>query len=237
MTAFSALLARELRCFGLAPSTYLIAALFAVAAGLLAFPPGNFTSGLLADPIGYARAWPWLLGGLGVALGARMWAREVRRGSFVLLLSQPTPLWLVGLAKFLAAWAVAACGVVILIPLLVTAGVVAEIDLGASVAALFGALLLTGFYVAVGAAASAAANDEPTALAIGGAVAAGLTLWASPPAGWPAWLAGYAEWSPAASFTSARLGVLQISELFHALASTVLFLALAWIAVDARRAG
>ncbi|MBX9910676.1 MAG: hypothetical protein K2Z25_18460, partial [Beijerinckiaceae bacterium] len=85
----------------------------ALAAGLAAFPPTALADGLIADASDYTGLWPWLLCPLGAAFGARLWARERRAGSIVLLLSQPTPLWVIAAAKFAAAWLLVVCSLLL----------------------------------------------------------------------------------------------------------------------------
>lgn len=237
MNGFSVLFLRELRGFAVSPSSYLAAAVFTAVAGLLAFPPGAVEGGVAADPTGYTALWPWLLAPLGAALGARLWARERRTGSIDLLLSQPTPIWLAGLAKFLAAWVAMATCLLALAPIFAAARLAAPQDGGALLGLVLGALALGGFYVAVGAAASSLVAQEPAAF--GMALLAGLiiTLPALPPAGAPEWLAEFRSWSPASGFLLARLGVLQAADMFLALAGMGLCLGLSIIAIELRRAG
>lgn len=237
MSAFGVLFARELRGFLVSPWTYLAGALFALAAGLAAFPPTALADGLIADASDYTGLWPWLLCPLGAAFGARLWARERRAGSIVLLLSQPTPLWVIAAAKFAAAWLLVVCSLLLLAPLWILAGMLVPLDLGALAGAYLGGALLGGVYVAIGAAASALAVEEPTALALAVAAGALVTAPAQPPPGAPGWLAALADWSPAAAFAQARFGVLQLADMFLVLAAMGLFLGLSIIAVVLRRVG
>jgi ABC-2 type transport system permease protein len=237
MSAFGVLFARELRGFLVSPWSYLASALFLLAAGLAAFPPTALAEGVVADASDYTGLWPWFLCPLGAALGARLWARERRAGSIVLLLSQPTPLWLIALAKFAAAWLLVVGSLALLAPVWLAAAMVVPLDVGALLGAYLGGALLGGVYVAIGAAASALAVEEPTALALAVAAGALVTAPAQPPLGAPAWLASLADWSPAAAFAQARFGVVQLADMFLMLAAIGLFLGFSIIAVVLRRVG
>jgi len=237
MTAFVVLFARELRGFAVSPWTYLAAAGFAAAAGLLAFPPGAVERGLAADPSGFTAVWPWLLAPLGAALGCRVWARERRTGSLSLLLSQPNPIWMAAAAKALAAWAVLCLCLLTILPLWAAAALAVPLDLGALLGAMIGAALLGGFYVGVGVTASSLVSQEPTAFTLALLASLAVTVPALPPEGAPAWLAALGPWSPATGFAAARLGVLQGPDLFLSLAAMGLCVGLSVIAIGLRRAG
>lgn len=237
MNTFVVLFLRELQGFATAPWTYLAAAFFTGSAGLLAFPPGAFDRGITTDPAGFTAVWPWLLAPLGAALGARLWARERRTGSLLLLLSQPVPLWLAVLSKFLAAWCVLVVCVLALLPLWAAASLAAPMDFGALLGASLGAILLGGVHVAVGAAASALVAQETSAFTLAVLIGLAITAPALPPAGAPSWLTAAGAWSPASGFAVARLGVLQAGDLYLALAAIGLCLGLSILAVNLRRAG
>ena len=235
MKAFSPVFSRELAGFARSPLSYLITALLALVCGMLAFPPGG--GGVLQDGAGYLRAWPWLLAGLGTAFGARVWARELRAGSLLRVLSEPTPLWHLACAKIMAAWALALCAALVVFAPAVSAAWLGRVDGGGLIAAILSAALLLGAFVALGAAASATAHDEAFAFALAFAVAICLVVVTDPPAGAPLWLEELAQFSPVIGFGAARQGVLELGGLFQSLAAMVTGGLLSIIALEARRAG
>lgn len=226
---------RELRSFLVSPWTYLAGAVFAAAAGVLALPPGRALERIEADPMGVLRDLPWLLAGLGAALGARVWARERRRGALPVLLAAPTPTLVVASAKLLAAWTVTAANLLLLAPLWIAIGARGTVDWAALLAANIAAALLCGVYAAVGAAGSALAEDEPRGFAFAAAGVFALTGLSALPAQTPAWLARLAVWSPAQDFETARLGVLEASAVLYWVSLIALFLWLSVLVVESRR--
>lgn len=235
MKAFPPVFARELAGFARSPLTYLIMALLGLISGMLAFPPGG--GGVLQDSSGYLRAWPWLLAGLGTAFGARVWARELRAGSLLRVLSEPAPLWHLACAKILAAWVVALCAALVVYAPALSAAWLGRVDGGALIAAIFSAALLLGAFVALGAAASAAAHDEAFAFALAFAVTLCLVVVTDPPAGAPIWLEDFAQFSPVIGFEAARQGVLELGGVFQSVAAMIAGGLLSIIALEARRAG
>lgn len=237
MKAFSPVFARELGGFARSPVTYLIASLLALVCGVLAMPPGGEGGGVLRDSAGYLRWWPWLLAGLGAAFGARVWARELRAGSLLRILSEPTPLWQLTCAKIAAAWLAALCASIVVVAPAVSAAVLGRLDIGELIAAVISAVLLLGAFTALGAAASAAAHDEAAAFALASIVTLALVAMTDPPVGAPGWIEGLAQLSPVDGFTAARQGVLEMAGLFQSLGVLVMGGLISIIALEARRAG
>ncbi len=235
MKAFPQVFARELAGFARSPLTYLIMALLGLISGMLAFPPGG--GGVLHDPAGYLRAWPWLLAGLGTAFGARVWARELRAGSLMRVLSEPTPLWHLACAKILAAWVLALCAALLVFAPAISAAWLGRVDGGGLIAAVLSAALLLGAFVALGAAASATAHDEAFAFALALGVTICLVVVTDQPAGAPLWLEELAQFSPVIGFEAARQGVLELGGLFQSFAAMIAGGVLSIIALEARRAG
>lgn len=237
MKAFSPIFARELSGFARSPLAYLIAAMLALAAGVLALPPGGDSGGVLRDATGYLRSWPWLMAGLGSAFGARLWARELRAGSLLRILSEPTPLWHVASAKIAAAWLAALCVASVVVAPAMSAMVIDRLDGGRLFASAVSAACLLGAFTALGAAASAATRDEASAFVLAVTAALGLVALTDPPFGAPAWMEELALLSPAIGFAAARQGVLEMAGLFQSLGMLLVSGALSIIALEARRAG
>lgn len=237
MKAFSPIFSRELSGFARSPVSYLIAALVVLVAGVLAFPPGVESGGVLRQASGYLRAWPWLMAGLGAAFGARLWAPELRSGSLLRILSEPTPLWHVACAKIAAAWLAALYVAGLALSPAISAVVLGRLDGGLVFSSAISAALLLGAFTALGAAASAVTRDETSAFVLALGVALGLVALTDPPAGAPAWIEGLGVFSPAIGFAAARHGVLELAGLVQSLVLLLVGGVFSIIALEARRAG
>ena len=129
-------------------SVFLLA--FLVISVALAFSRyGAFFRAGQASLESYFQFFPWLFLFLVPAVGMRLWSEEKRSGSIELLFTLPITTLECVLAKFLAAWAFLALGIVLSFPMVLTVAYLGDPDWGILLATYLGAILMAGGYLGV----------------------------------------------------------------------------------------
>ena len=113
LSGFSATYRRELGAYFATPMAYVFLAVFLLALGLFTWEAGRFFDTGVADLQPFFVWHPWLYMIFLPALAMRLWADERASGTDELLLSLPVGLPGLVLGKLLAAWTVAAAGLVL----------------------------------------------------------------------------------------------------------------------------
>lgn len=173
MSRVLAVLRRELGAALESGTAWVACVLFVVGAHaaffFLGFPVGDrrapgFWEGRTASLQALFAWMPLCFALLAPALTMGSWARERRSGTEELLLSHPVRPSEVVLAKFLAAWLVAAAlCVTCVVPLALVVDRLGPLDWGVVASGLAGAVLLAAGYVAIGLLASALVSEELSA--------------------------------------------------------------------------
>jgi len=152
--------AREFYSYFKSPLAYIFIVVFLMLSGVFTFYFGSFFEREQADLIPFFTFHPWLYLFLLPALSMRLWAEERRSGSIELLMTLPVSPAEAVLAKFLAAWCISGCALLLTFPIWLTVNYLGTPDNGAIVAGYLGSWLMAGGFLAIGACISAANNNQ-----------------------------------------------------------------------------
>src|SRR5665213_1047124 len=155
MRSISIIFRRELASYFATPLAYVFIVIFLALAGSLAYFLGNFFDRGQADLQPFFSFHPWLYLVLIPALAMRLWAEERKSGTIELFLTLPISIGAAVLGKFLASWAFTAIALALTFPFWITVNVLGSPDNGVILASYIGSLLMSGAFLAIGAALSA----------------------------------------------------------------------------------
>jgi len=238
MNRIRALAGRELRAYFNSPIAYVFLLVFAGAALFTFFNVNGFFSRGRADLRGLFDAIPFLMVLLVPALTMRLWAEERKQGTVEVLLTLPVKEHELVAGKFLASWALLACGLLLTLALPFTVEALGNLDWGPVAGGYFGALLLGAAYLAAGQFVSATTENQILAFILALVVCLGLYgLGAEAFAGlFPDRTAALLRALGTGSrFQSIARGVIDLRDLAYYLSLTGLFLALCVAALRLRR--
>lgn len=242
MRATLAILRRELGAYFATPVAVVFIVIFLGLQGALTFNIGNFFARNQADLVPFFNFLPWVLLLLVPALTMRQWAEERRQGTIEMLLTLPIAQTHAVLGKFLAAWVFCTIAILLTFPFVITVNYLGHPDNGAIAAGYLGAVLVSGCFLAIGAAISAATKNQVVAFVL--AVAACFVAFAS---GTPL-VTEFLSHSLPALADAARLagigdryggftrGVIALRDLVYFASFILFFLVAATIVVDHKRA-
>jgi ABC-2 type transport system permease protein len=157
------------------PVAYVFIAGFLSASVLAAFQLGGLFEAGRADLSGYFQFHPWLYGVLMPALAMRAWSEDARSGTLETLLALPISSAALVMAKFAAAWTLAAIMLILGASLWLGIALLGPVDHGATVVGYVGSFLMAGAYLAIGMAASAASSSQAMSFVIAMAISVLLT--------------------------------------------------------------
>lgn len=177
---FSATYRRELGAYFSTPMAYVFLAVFLLALGVFTWEAAGFFQAGSADLSPFFVWHPWLYMIFLPALSMRLWADEAAAGTDELLLSLPLGMPGLVLGKLLAAWTVAAVGLVLTVPMWITVNYLGSPDNTAIFLTYLMSLMMAGAYLSIGAAVSALSGSQVTAFVISVVIAFIFTA-----AGWP----------------------------------------------------
>lgn len=244
MTSMIAVFRRELAAYFETPLAYVFLVVFAFAVPSFAWQIGDLFETRRADLTPMFDYMPWLLLILMPALAMRSWSEERDRGTLEILLTSPIPLWAAALGKFLAAWSMAACALVLTFPMWIAMNYLGAPDNAAIATAYVGSLLLAGGYLALGQALSAVTSNQVVAFVLGTGACFLITVAGLPfvldalEARAPAALAeAIADLSALSRFEALRQGVLAIPDLIYFVSLIVIGLTMAHTLIASRRGG
>lgn len=161
---------RELGGYFLTPVAWVFIVIFLALQGVLTFNVGGFFERNQADLQPFFEFIPWVFLLLVPAITMRLWAEERRLGTIELLLTLPTTQTQAVVGKFIAAWAFCAIALVLTFPFVVTVNLLGRPDNAVIATGYFGALLVAGAFLAIGAALSAASKNQVIAFVLAVAV-------------------------------------------------------------------
>lgn len=247
MATFLILLRKELYLYGVAPLTYVVAAVFVGLCGFFFYSRlvlyaqfglgwsilANFWFAFLAGAPYSVSAVLLLLCPL---LTMRAFAEERRSGTLELLLTLPVRDWHLVVAKWLAASLVVAALLVLLMPFAVALYALAFFPWRPAAVGFFGLWLLGSAFAAAGIWCSAFTSSQVVAAAasFGLLVLAWLITWNEAAAS-EAWVRTLRELSLFDRFEFFARGVVRLSDLAFFAGSIGFFLYLAWLVLGARR--
>lgn len=158
---------REFLGYFRTPVAYVFLAVFLLASVGLAFFVSQFFKAGNASLESYFIWHIWLFVFFAPAAGMRLWAEERRSGTLELLFTLPiTPLQAV-LAKFFAAWAFLATGILLSFPMVITTAWLGDPDWGVIAASYCGSILMAGAYLAVCSLMSALTRNQVVGFVLG----------------------------------------------------------------------
>ncbi len=158
--------ARELGGYFATPVACVFLVIFLALQGALTFNFGNFFTRNQADLAPFFTFLPWVLLLLVPALSMRLWAEERRSGTIEMLLTLPITSFQAVLGKFLAAWAFCTLAIALTFPFVLTVLYLGRPDLGVIASGYIGAVLLSGCYLSLGGALSAATKNQVIAFVL-----------------------------------------------------------------------
>mgnify|MGYP006160193457 FL=1 len=163
MSAVYSVFKREFHSYFATPLAAVFLVIFLMLAMAFTFYLGGFYEAGQADLQPFFRFHPWLYLLLAPAVAMRLWAEERKSGTLELLLTLPLTLWQAVLGKFLAAWAFLGLALALTFPMWITVAWLGEPDHGVIVASYLGSWLMSGAFLAVGGALSAATRSQVVA--------------------------------------------------------------------------
>lgn len=182
---------REFRAYFESPVAYVFLVVYLMLIGFLTFFVSHFYEAGQAD-LKYFFFWfPWVNLLLVPAASMRLWTEERRAGTMELLLTFPVTLTQALTGKFLAAWTFLIIGVLLTLPLPLTAAYLGSPDPGAVAGGYAGVILLSGAYLAVGVLTSAMTRSQVISFVLSLIICLFLAL-----AGWPPVMEIVHRWAP-----------------------------------------
>jgi ABC-2 type transport system permease protein len=231
MRAISIVLRRELAAYFATPLAYVFIVVFLVLAGSLTFFLGSFFDRGQADLQPFFTFHPWLYLFLIPAIAMRLWAEERKTGTIELFLTLPITTAQAVLGKFLAAWAFCGIALALTFPLWITVNVLGNPDNGVILSGYIGSWLMSGAFLAIGAAISALTKNQVIAFVLAAVVCFLLTV-----SGSNVVLGFFTGWAPQAivdtvasfsfisHFTSVTRGVIDLKDMVYFVSLIVFFL-------------
>ncbi len=155
---------RELGGYFSSPLAYIFIVIFLLLTGFFTFaasPFGNFLSTNNASLSNSFFAFqPWLYLILIPPIAMRLWSEELKNGTIELLLTMPVTVTEVVIGKFLAAWIIIGCSLLLTFPYVITVNWLGNPDNGIIIAGYLGCLLLAGSYLAIGCMTSSLTSNQ-----------------------------------------------------------------------------
>lgn len=157
---------RELGAYFSTPLAYVFIVIFLALSGALTFFMGAFFERGQADLTSFFTFHPWLYLFLIPAVSMRLWAEERKSGTVELLLTLPTPTWMIVVGKYMAAWVFIGIAIVLTFPFWITVNYLGSPDNGVIFASYIGSFIMAGGYLAIGSCLSAATKNQVIAFIV-----------------------------------------------------------------------
>jgi len=244
VNALAAVFKREFAAYFATPIAFVFLVIFLFSMGVFTFYVGHFYDSGVADLSLFFNYHPWLYLFLIPALAMRLWAEEKRSGSIELLLTLPVPVWATVLGKFLAAWVFAGLALALTFPIWITVNYLGHPDNGVILASYVGSFLMAGAYLSIGAAISAATNNQVIAFVVSVVVCFLFTV-----AGAPVVIDAFQGWAPVplvdavssfsflTHFAAITAGVIDLRDMVFFTSLIALFLSVNVLIVDLGKGG
>jgi ABC-2 type transport system permease protein len=238
-----AIFKRELKNYFSSPVAYVFIIIFLLLLGFFTFNIGMFFENNLADLKGFFDWHPWVFIFLIPAVSMRLWAEDRRLGTIELVLTLPVTVTEAILGKFIAAWCFIGICLLFTFPMVLTVLYLGNPDIGASIFAYLGSILLAGAFLSVGIMTSSMTKNQVISFILSVVICMFFILAGYPPVldilyGWsPAWLVNtVSELSFLNHFYSIERGVLDIRDLLYYFSVIVFFLFVTGVIIQNRRA-
>jgi ABC-2 type transport system permease protein len=238
----TAVFKRELKSYFESPVAYVFIVAFLVLTGFLTFSVTRFYERGVADlqPFFFWHPWVYLL--LIPAATMGLWAEERRSGSIELLLTMPVTMLQAIAGKFLAAWLFIALAIGLTFPVVITACILGDPDIGVIVSGYLGSVLLSGACVSIGLLTSSMTRSQVIGFVLSLIACLVLLL-----AGWPPVTGFFVRWAPnwlvdgVAAFSlmphyeSMQRGVVDLADIGYYLSMIVFMLAGTHVVINNRK--
>jgi len=238
----TAVFKRELKSYFESPVAYVFIVAFLVLTGFLTFSVTRFYERGVADlqPFFFWHPWVYLL--LIPAATMGLWAEERRSGSIELLLTMPVTMLQAIVGKFLAAWLFIALAIGLTFPVVITACILGNPDIGVIVSGYLGSVLLAGACVSIGLLTSSMTRSQVIGFVLSLVACLLLLL-----AGWPPVTGFFVRWAPnwlvegVAAFSlmphyeSMQRGVVDLGDIGYYLSMIVFMLAGTHVVINNRK--
>jgi ABC-2 type transport system permease protein len=226
---------REFASYINSPIPYILVTAYIATAGYMFFKQ-LFLPGAQADMRHFFENMPLLFCLIVPFVTMRLVAEERREGTLELLLTMPVTDWQLVSGKFLAALGLMCVLLLLTLAFPITVAFLGPLDKGVTVACYFGALLMSGAFVAIGVMASAFTRSQIVAALVAFFIGFGLFLLGAligvlPPSLAP--LAG--ALSIGAHFMNIARGVIDSRDVLYYLSIIVICLLIAQTTLDSRR--
>ena len=186
---------RDLAGYFTSPLAYIFIIIFLLLTGFFTFaaPPfGNFLSTNEASLSNSFFAFqPWLYLILVPPIAMRLWSEELKSGTVELLFTMPISIGDAVIAKFLAAWLVIGCALVLTFPYVITVNWLGNPDNGIIIAGYLGSWLLAGSYLSIGCITSSITKNQIISFILSVVICLVLAL-----AGHPSITDFFTSWAP-----------------------------------------
>lgn len=156
--------AKETTLFFSSPVAYMFLGSFVAVTLFIVFWGEAFFARNIADVRPMFEWMPLLLILLSSTLTMRMWSEERRTGTLDHVLTQPVPLWVFVLGKFLGCLSLLAIALLITLPLPLTVSIIGDLDWGPVLAGYLATFLLGAAYLAIGLYVSARSQNQIVSL-------------------------------------------------------------------------
>ena len=205
---------RELTGYFTSPLAYIFIIIFLLLTGFFTFaaPPfGNFLSTNEASlSNSFFSFQPWLYLILVPPIAMRLWSEELKSGTVELLFTMPISIAEAVIGKFLAAWIVIGCSLILTFPYVITVNWLGSPDNGIIIAGYLGSWLLAGSYLSIGCMTSSITKNQIISFIFSIVICLILAL-----AGHPSITDFFTSWAPA--WTTTILGKLSVYSHFYAI--------------------
>ena len=205
---------RELTGYFTSPLAYIFIIIFLLLTGFFTFaaPPfGNFLSTNEASlSNSFFSFQPWLYLILVPPIAMRLWSEELKSGTVELLFTMPISIAETVIGKFLAAWLVIGCSLILTFPYVITVNWLGNPDNGIIIAGYLGSWLLAGSYLSIGCMTSSITKNQIISFILSVVVCLILAL-----SGHPSITDFFTSWAPA--WTTTILGKLSVYPHFYAI--------------------
>ena len=157
---------KEISLFFLSPVAYLFIGVFALVTLFVFFWGESFFARNIADVRPLFEWMPLLLIFMCSTITMRQWSEERRTGTLEHVLTQPAPLWVFVLGKFLGCLWLLVVALMVTLPLPITVSIIGDLDWGPVLAGYIATLFLGAAYISIGLFVSSRSSNQIVSLIV-----------------------------------------------------------------------
>ena len=166
MTAFHAIILRELRAFFGSPLAYVFFGVYILLSGLATWNVARFFDTARVELTPLFQFQPWFLAVLAPAIGMRLWSEDLKSGAAELYFTAPVSLTKIHLAKFMAGWIVLIAAIATSLPYWMMVSWLGSPDHGVILLCYLHLIGLSAVFLMITLALSAASEHQVVALVL-----------------------------------------------------------------------